>query len=82
MNYPAARSGVSNTLTKWIPSKLLAMNPKRFNFHQVLQSLAVGPFRSVFCSTWATSPGQWPAGTTGANENIPSPHHRSKTTLK
>jgi hypothetical protein len=29
MNYPAASSGVSNTLTKRVRSKLLAMNPKR-----------------------------------------------------
>jgi hypothetical protein len=44
MNYPAASSGVSNTLTKRVRGKLLVMNPKRFIFHQVLQSLAVGPF--------------------------------------
>jgi hypothetical protein len=30
MNYPAASSWVSNTLTKRVRSKLLAMNPKRF----------------------------------------------------
>jgi len=28
MNYPAASSGVSNTLTKRVRGKLLAMNPK------------------------------------------------------
>ena len=79
MNYPAASSGVSNTLTKRVRSKLLAMNPTRFIFHQVLQSLAVGPFRPVLCSKWATSrAGQWPAGATGANENIPTPATEQK----
>ena len=48
MNYPATRRSVSNPLTKRVRSKVLAMNPERFKFHQILQSLPVGPFRSVF----------------------------------
>jgi hypothetical protein len=32
MNYPATSSGVWNTLTKWVRSKLLAMNPNESNF--------------------------------------------------
>jgi hypothetical protein len=82
MNHRAASSGVSNTLTTRVHSKLLAMNPQRFKFPQVLQSLAVGPFQIGFIFQVGDFAGQWPAGATGANENIPSPHHRAKTTLK
>jgi hypothetical protein len=61
-------------------SKLLAMNPKRFKFHQILQGMSVGSFRTVLCSKWASSrASQWPARAIGANENIPNPHHRPKT---
>ena len=50
MNYPATRRSVSNPLTKRVRSKVLAMNPERFKFHQILQSLPVGPFQIGFCS--------------------------------
>ena len=51
------------------------MNPKRFKFHQVLQSLAVGrPFQIGFLIQVGDFAGSsMPAGATGANENIPAP---------
>jgi hypothetical protein len=38
----------------------------------------------VLSISWFHFPNQvkWPAGVTGGNENIPSPHHRVETTLK
>jgi hypothetical protein len=40
------------------------------------------PFQIGFLFQVGDFAGQWPAGATGANESIPSPHHRAKTTLK
>jgi hypothetical protein len=81
MNHRAASGGVSNTLTTRVHNKLPAMNPQRFKFPQPSRASLRGPFRSVFYSKWATSLVNG-AGATGANENIPSPRHRAKTTLK
>ena len=48
MNYRAASSGVSNTLTKRVCSKLLAMNPQRFKFSPSPPEPRCGPFQIGF----------------------------------
>ena len=51
MNYPAASSGVWNSLTKWVRSKLLAMNPSESNFTKSSRaSLWARPFQIGFWS--------------------------------
>jgi hypothetical protein len=82
-NYPAASSRVLNTLTKGVRSKLLAMNLRAIQISPSPPEPRCGPFQIDFLFQVGRLAGRsWPAGATGANESIPSPHHRSKTTLK
>jgi hypothetical protein len=83
MNYPAASSGVSNTLTKWVRSKLLAMNPKRFKFHQVLQEPRCGPFQIGFLFQVGDFAGRSMArGRYRRQREYPQPPPPSKSTTK
>ena len=78
MNHRAASGGVSNTLTTRVHSKLPAINPQRFKFPQVLQSLAVGPFRSGFYSKWATSRVNGPQALPAPTRISPAPTTEQK----
>jgi hypothetical protein len=62
-----------------LTNRVAGMNPSDSNFTESSRAL-VGPFRPVSCQVGDFAGKSMAAGATGANENIPSLHHPSKTT--